>query len=95
MTLARFIKENIAPILTEWESFALTLQPAAETMTALALRNHAKEILLAMARDIDAAQTATQQTDKSKGWAPILGGKETAAATHGHSGTWLDSTCGN
>ena len=36
-----------------------------------------------MARDIDAAQTATQQTDKSKGWAPILGGKETAAATHG------------
>ena len=83
MTLADFIKENIAQILTEWEAFAVTLQPAAETMTSLALRDHAKEILLAMARDIGAAQTATQQTDKSKGWAPILGGKETAAATHG------------
>jgi signal transduction histidine kinase len=83
MTLAKFITENIDSILTEWEAFALTLQPAAETMTALALRNHAKEILLAMARDIDAAQTDAQQADKSKGWAPVLEGKETAAATHG------------
>jgi signal transduction histidine kinase len=83
MTLAKFIHENIDSILTEWEAFALTLQPAAETMTALALRNHAKEILLAMARDIDAAQTDAQQTEKSKGWAPVLEGKETAAATHG------------
>jgi len=36
-----------------------------------------------MARDLDAAQTDAQQTDKSKGWAPVLEGKETAAATHG------------
>jgi signal transduction histidine kinase len=83
MTIARFINENIDSILTEWEVFALTLQPAAETMTALALRNHAKEILLAMARDIEAAQTDAQQSDKSKGWAPVLEGTETAAATHG------------
>ena len=83
MTLAKFINENVDSILTEWEAFALTLQPAAETMTALALRNHAKEILLAIARDLDAAQTDAQQTDKSKGWAPVLEGKETAAATHG------------
>jgi signal transduction histidine kinase len=59
------------------------LEPAAETMTALALRNHAKEILKAMARDIEAAQTDHQQMDKSKGWAPVLEGKETSAATHG------------
>jgi signal transduction histidine kinase len=83
MTLANFINQNIDAILTEWEAFALTLQPAAESITALALRNHAKEILLAMARDIDAAQTDAQQADKSKGWAPVLEGKETAAATHG------------
>jgi len=83
VTLAKFIHEHIDAILAEWESFALTLHPAAETMTALALRNHAKEILLAMARDLDAAQTDAQQTDKSKGWAPVLEGKETAAATHG------------
>ena len=83
MTLAKFINENIDSILTEWEAFALTLRPPAETMTAPALRNHAKEILLAIARDIDAAQTDAQQADKSKGWAPVLEGKETAAATHG------------
>ena len=83
MTLARFIDGHIDAILAEWELFAQTLQPAAETMTALALRNHAKEILQAMARDLEAAQTDAQQTDKSKGWAPVLDGKETAAATHG------------
>ena len=32
---------------------------------------------------LEAAQTDAQQTDKSKGWAPVLEGKETAAATHG------------
>ena len=83
MTLATFIHENIDSILTEWEVFARTLHPSAETMTALALRNHAKEILLAMARDLEAAQTDAQQADKSKGWAPVLEGTETAAATHG------------
>src|SRR4029079_7013517 len=83
MTLAGFINENLDSILTEWEAFALTLQPAAETATALALRNHAKEILQAMARDLERAQTDRQQADKSKGWAPNLEGKETAAAAHG------------
>ncbi len=53
MTLSEFINGNLDRILAEWEAFALTLQPAAETMTALALRNHAKEILQAMARDIE------------------------------------------
>lgn len=83
ISLAEFINRNLDSILTEWEAFALTLQPAAETMTELALRNHAREILQAMARDIGAAQTDAQQSDKSKGWAPVLDGKETAAATHG------------
>ena len=83
VTLAQFINENVGAILKEWEAFALTLQPAADTMTKLALRDHAKEILLAIARDIAHAQTDAQQSDKSKGWAPVLEGKETAAATHG------------
>lgn len=83
MTLARFVNENLDSILAEWEAFALTLQPEAETVTALALRNHAKAILQAMARDMENTQTETQQSDKSKGWGPVLDGKETAAATHG------------
>jgi signal transduction histidine kinase len=83
MTLARFINENLDLILAEWEAFALTLQPAAETATALALHKHAREILQAMARDMENTQTGLQQSDKSKGWGPVLDGKETAAATHG------------
>jgi signal transduction histidine kinase len=71
-------------ILTEWESFAETILPAAETMDSLALRDHAKEILQAVARDIETVQTEQEQSDKSKDIAPpILNAKETAATTHG------------
>ena len=83
MSLANFIVQNVDAILSDWEAFAHTLRPAAASNTELALRSHAKEILLAIARDIDAAQTDAQQEEKSKGWAPVLEGRETAAATHG------------
>jgi signal transduction histidine kinase len=70
-------------IVEEWQTFAMTMEPAASTMSALALRDHAKPILLAIARDIAQAQTAVAQEDKSKGLAPPLSARETAAATHG------------
>jgi signal transduction histidine kinase len=77
MTLAQFIKENLDSILAEWEAFALTLQPASETATALALRNHAREILQAIARDMENTQTGLRRSDKSQGGIR-LDGKETA-----------------
>jgi len=83
MRLSKFIIKNMEKILTEWEAFAKTTLPAAETMDSLALRDHAKLILLAVAKDIETSQTAQEQSDKSKGMAPDLAGKETAAATHG------------
>jgi signal transduction histidine kinase len=83
MKLSKFIVGNMEEILVEWEAFARTTLPAAETMDSLALRDHAKLILLAVAKDIDTPQTAKEQSDKSKGMAPPLAGKETAAATHG------------
>jgi signal transduction histidine kinase len=83
MKLSEFIVGNMEEILVEWEAFARTTLPAAETMDSLALRDHAKLILLAVAKDIDTPQTAKEQSDKSKGMAPPLAGKETAAATHG------------
>lgn len=70
-------------ILTEWESFAETILPAAETMDSKALRDHAKQILEAVAKDIETTQTARQQSDKSKDLEPAPTGKETAATTHG------------
>jgi signal transduction histidine kinase len=83
MTLSRFITENMEAIVTEWQAFATTMEPAASTMTASALRDHAKPILLAIAKDLESSQTALAQSDKSKGLAPPLSSRETAAATHG------------
>jgi signal transduction histidine kinase len=82
MSLSRFITENMEEIVQEWQSFAMTMEPAASTMSALALRDHAKPILLAIAKDLESTQTAAAQSDKSKGLAP-LAIRETAAATHG------------
>ncbi len=83
MRLSKFITENIEQILVEWETFAKTIHPAAETMDSLALRNHAAKILGAVAKDIETPQTEQEQAEKSHGLAPVLAGKETAATTHG------------
>ncbi|MDB5840084.1 MAG: two-component sensor histidine kinase, partial [Herminiimonas sp.] len=83
MRLARFITENTQAILTEWDSFAKTLLPAAEGMSTLALRDHAKQILEAIARDIQTEQSPEQQYWKSRGETPSLLGEESAAAIHG------------
>ncbi len=83
MKLSVFIKTHLEEILEEWESFARTQLPAASGMSALALRDHAKQILQALAADIDTDQSASEQYEKSKGNAPPLPGKESAASTHG------------
>ncbi|MFY9618737.1 MAG: sensor histidine kinase [Pyrinomonadaceae bacterium] len=83
MRLADFIVRNNEPILAEWERFAATLLPAASGMTSLALRDHAKQILEAVAKDLSTLQTKEAQYQKSKGNAPkLLGAPETAAQTH-------------
>ena len=48
--------------------------PAAASMTPLALRDHAKQILEAVATDLSTPQTKQAQTDKSLGRAPKLMG---------------------
>jgi signal transduction histidine kinase len=67
MRLAEFIRANTKTIIGEWEAFARTCLPAAEAMSTLALRDHAKKILKAIADDMDSSQNATEQIDKSKG----------------------------
>lgn len=83
MPLSRFIRDNVEVIVSEWQAFASTMQPAAATMSAPALRDHAKLILLAIATDLDSRQTAFEQAEKSKGLAQVVSTWETAAATHG------------
>src|SRR3954468_8125244 len=66
MRLGDFIEANTEAILVEWETFARSIQPGAE-MDKPALRDHAEQILRATARDMSSDQTATEQSDKSKG----------------------------
>jgi signal transduction histidine kinase len=52
-------------------------------MTSLALRDHATQILMAIAEDIESNQTDLEQAYKSKGFVPIAPATRTAAMTHG------------
>ena len=83
MRLADFILQETETILVEWETFAATLLPAASGMTSPALRDHAKQILEAVAKDLSTPQTRETQSEKSKGRVPkLFGAPETAAETH-------------
>ncbi len=66
MRLPEFIENHVEEILGEWESFARSIWPGEEA-SGLVLRDHAKEMILAVARDMKSSQTETQQSDKSKG----------------------------
>ncbi len=82
MRLSKFIKHNIEPILVEWESFARTMIPPAETMSVVELRDHAQEMLLAIADEMETLQSEDQREAKSKGLAPREA-TESFAAEHG------------
>lgn len=82
MRLSKFIEENTEAILVEWEAFARTMIPPAETMSVVELRDHAGEILLAIAREMTSAQTEDEREAKSKGLA-VPRDRSTFAAVHG------------
>lgn len=83
MRLADFILSRMDAILLEWEAFARTQLPAAADMKPLALRDHAQQILVAVAKDLSQAQTRKEQVEKSTGRAPkLVGAPETAAQMH-------------
>ncbi|NYS62023.1 diguanylate cyclase [Halomonas salicampi] len=81
MRLADFIRENIEPILENWEKFAKTLHHASH-MGTTGLRDHAKDMLLVIADDIDSHQSDSEQAAKSKGRGSEDGG-ESWAEVHG------------
>src|SRR5688572_11372104 len=83
MRLSQFIRENREPILVEWEAFARTCSPASGRMNIVELRDHANEMLTAIARDLDTPQSGAESTEKSKGNAPDTDEGSTAAEEHG------------
>src|SRR4029450_11075908 len=83
MRLADFILRDMERILAEWEAFAATRLPAAADMNSLGLRDHAQQILEAVAKDLTTFQGREAQLAKSHGHAPkLIGAPETAAQIH-------------
>jgi signal transduction histidine kinase len=83
MRLSEFIDREMEAILKEWDIFAAAQLPAAASMSTEALRDHAEEILRAVAKDIMTPQSGEEQSRKSKGRAlRVVGAPETAAETH-------------
>jgi diguanylate cyclase (GGDEF)-like protein/PAS domain S-box-containing protein len=80
MQLAKFICENLDPIMREWGKFAATVTPAGQDFDPALLRDDVKGILQSIAADLARPQTANAQADKSKGHRPNL---KSPAATHG------------
>lgn len=83
MTLSKFIDSHVEEILREWDKFAATLFPAEQKHTAHLLRDHAREMLLELTRDMETAQSSQQQVQKSKGAASPYHPDDTAASIHG------------
>jgi PAS domain S-box-containing protein len=84
MRLADFIESALQEVLAEWEAVAATRLPLAAKMDALALRDHAPQILRAIAADLRQPQTETERAAKSHGLAAsVHGALHTAAEVHG------------
>jgi len=84
MRLSEFIVLHVDRIVDEWEKFAKTIQPAADSLNRVELRDHAKTILLAAARDMTTPQTPSEQVSKAKGEGPEKTPTlDKAAASHG------------
>ncbi|WP_029363671.1 sensor histidine kinase [Herbaspirillum lusitanum] len=66
MKLSTFIISNMEKVLAEWDRFARTLE-LEELSSRTEVRNHAEQILRAIARDIDTEQSSEQQQRKSQG----------------------------
>ena len=82
MKFSAFIKDNLDAIVADWEAFARKL-PAGRTMSILALRDHSREILLAIAGDMELRQSDEERADESQEIVPTEDSTSSAAAEHG------------
>ncbi|MBK5962968.1 hypothetical protein CCR95_02385 [Thiocystis minor] len=83
MRLSEFIRQDLEAILQEWETFAASLLEPDQKMDKIALRDHVKDILKAIAVDLTEPQTEWAEKQKSKGHNDLLDAKGKASITHG------------
>ena len=72
VSLAKFIQDNSTPIVREWERFARGLAPVADQMGELTLRNDIRQILAAIAGEIESGETPSGQGAQAAGRIPQL-----------------------
>ena len=85
MRLSEFIRANPDDIERAWEDFARTLTLFAVELNYSVLRNDLRDILLAMADDMDMAQSSKEQQAKSKGQGPRGGALDLITAAHANA----------
>lgn len=68
MPLGEFIAGHHDQIIGEFSAFARTLIPPGSEMTEADLRDHAKDMLAAIAQDLRTEQSAEEQSEKSQGY---------------------------
>lgn len=81
MRLHQFISANMEAILKEWENFARDNQPPGGDLKVTDLRDHAKEMLTNIVRDMETSQTELERETKSQGKNPAPN-SDTAAEVH-------------
>lgn len=67
MRLSDFLRTHSEQILLAWDEFAATVSHSGKPLDQKALRDHAAQILSAIADDLDLPQTAAEQVAKSRG----------------------------
>lgn len=82
MKIADFIRSNIETLLLEWDKFALSIDSAGN-LDKRGRRDHAQEMLLAIAADLEQPQSEAEQIVRSKGHAPVDSDADTSAEEHG------------
>ncbi len=83
MRLSAFIEGQLDALVEEWERFARTILPAAESMSGLALRDHCRSMLAAIAKDIESDDSEVKRTAQAEGLVWVRRSPQTAAALHG------------
>lgn len=83
MNISRFIIEHMEQILAEWEEFATTFGAAADKMSSQELRDHAKQILEFVAKNIEQVESDAQTEAKSHGQESGAASNDSASMIHG------------
>ena len=83
MKLSQFLIDYNAEILWDWDKFAKEAAPMGSDMSVLALRDHAEELLIGIAHNIERPESKKTQSEKSKGQLLPQDELGAAASIHG------------